>query len=235
MVQGLNKEYIFEKQECILKYKNLIKDKQKESNIIILAYCIMNNHAHFLIYSKTSEDLGKYMQKLNTAYGIFYNKNMKRVGFVYRNRYKSQNISSIKQLYNCLAYIHNNPVKAKMVKKACDYKYSSYNEFLSHKEIINEESIKLIFGNNRNYKEQFINMHYANKEENFLDIKDKNIEDYIKEVEKRYNKRITELVNQHELIEQIIKDARKYTDVTIRELAKILCMSKSKIGNYVKK
>ena len=133
IVQGINKEYIFEKEEYIEKYKELIIKKLDESNVIILAYCIMNNHAHLLIFSEKSEYVGKYMQRLNTSYSQFYNKINNRVGYVFRNRYYSQDILTAQQLYNCLRYIHNNPVKAGITRTMKGYKYSSYNEFLGKK------------------------------------------------------------------------------------------------------
>ena len=61
MVQGINKEYIFNTEQNMKKYQKLIKKKLENSNITILAYCIMNNHAHFLIYSENVSNLSKYM------------------------------------------------------------------------------------------------------------------------------------------------------------------------------
>ena len=99
IVQGINKNYIFEKREDKEKYRNLIKKKLEESNIVVLAYCIMGNHTHFLIYSEKSEYLSKYMQRLNTTYSQFYNRKNKRVGYVFKDRYNSQEILNIKHLY----------------------------------------------------------------------------------------------------------------------------------------
>ena len=62
MVQGINKEYIFDTDFNIKKYIELIVSKIYRSNIEILAYCIMNNHAHFLIYCEKIEELSKFMQ-----------------------------------------------------------------------------------------------------------------------------------------------------------------------------
>ena len=52
IVQGINKEYIFQGNKYMKKYKEIIVDKKKESKVAILAYCIMSNHAHFLLYSE---------------------------------------------------------------------------------------------------------------------------------------------------------------------------------------
>ena len=139
VVKGISKEYIFEKEEYMKEYKKIISKKLETSNINILAYCIMNNHAHFLIYSP--------------------NRTNKREGYVFKDRYHSQEILNQKHLYSCLRYIHNNPVKAKIVRTMNEYKYSSYNEFLGKKYIINDKSINILFDKNKNFNEQFNFIH----------------------------------------------------------------------------
>ena len=74
IVQGLNKEYIFYENYYKERYKQLLIKESKSNNIKIIAYCIMNNHAHILIKTNNIHELGKYMQCLNTKYGKYYNK-----------------------------------------------------------------------------------------------------------------------------------------------------------------
>ena len=236
IVQGINKEYIFNDKNEIYMYKYLILKKLKESKVKILAYCIMNNHTHFLMYSKEIEDLSKYMQKLNTAYSRFYNSYNNRVGYVFRDRFYSQEIISKKQLYNCLRYIHNNPVKAKICKRPENYEYSSYNEFMKSnlREIIDIQGINLLFETNKKFKEQFLNIHNSLQEDEFYDIKDKSIKDYIKESEIEYGISLKYIKEDKKKLKQFIKNARKETDVTIQKLAEILGISKTTVGRYSK-
>ena len=128
ITQGINKEYIFDKPEDIKYYiKNMYRLKEK-LDVQIIAYCIMNNHAHILIKTNNIHELGKYMQCLNTKYGKYYNKKYNRIGYVFRDRYKSEGIYSEKQLYNCIQYIYNNPVKAGICVKPEEYPYSNYRK-----------------------------------------------------------------------------------------------------------
>lgn len=237
IVQGINRKYIFNQPEFINKYKQIILSKLEKSNITILAYCIMNNHAHFLIFSEKCEYLSKFMQRVNTTYSQYYNKTNNRVGYVFRDRYYTQDILDQKQLYSCLKYIHNNPVKANICSSMSKYKYSSYNEFIGEKVIINENSINLLFGNSKDYKEKFYLIHNSenNNEFCFNDIKDKEIKDFIIEIEKKYNKNIKELKKDRNILKKLIQDARNETDVTLIELANIFDLSKSSIYNYCKK
>lgn len=124
ITQGIKKEFIFEKENYKKEYIKLMKEALKEQqNFQILAYCIMDNHAHFLIHTENIEALSKVMSKVNTAYGIFYNKCEKRVGYVFRNRYYTQEIMDESHLYNTVVYIHRNPVKANMVNDMSQYTY----------------------------------------------------------------------------------------------------------------
>lgn len=240
MSQGINQEYIFNKKSYIEKYKELMFKKSKNLDINILAYCIMNNHVHILINTNKISDLSKYMQKLNTTYSNFYNKINKRVGYVFRDRFLSQEILSEKQLFCCMRYIHYNPVKAGIVKFVSDYQYSSYNEFIGKRYIINDNCIKIIFSDLNNYKKMFYELHNIDNkicDEDFIDIKikDKEIKEYIKYVENKYKLQAKQIKTNKELLEKVIKTARRTTSATVRELAEILEVSKSTISNYEKK
>lgn len=125
IAQGINKEYIFKNEQYINEYKKLLKKYSKEDNVNILAYCIMNNHVHLLIYVENTLSMSKFMQHTNSKYGNYYNYKENRVGFVFRNRFLSEPIFDKNYLLNCIVYIHNNPVKARMVLNAKDYMFSS--------------------------------------------------------------------------------------------------------------
>ena len=128
MTQGINKNYIFDDPVDIKYYINIMYELQQEYKLNIIAYCIMNNHAHFLMEVDKIEELSKFMQRLNLKYGLYYNRKYSRVGFVFRNRYKSEGIYNEEHLYNCIQYIYDNPVKAGICKKASEYPYSNYKE-----------------------------------------------------------------------------------------------------------
>lgn len=59
ITQGINKSYIFEKQEDIKYYIKIMYNLLEEQNIKMLAYCIMNNHAHMLIEAKKIKNFPK--------------------------------------------------------------------------------------------------------------------------------------------------------------------------------
>lgn len=126
MVQGINQEYIFNTQKNKQEYLELLYANNKDVKII--AYCIMDNHAHILVETDVIYNMQTWMKKVNTSYAIYYNKKNDRVGYVFRNRYKSQSIKNEKHLYLCIEYIHNNPIKAGICEKKEKYTFSSYSK-----------------------------------------------------------------------------------------------------------
>lgn len=169
IVQGINREYIFKENKLKLIYKSMLKKNLLNTSIKILAYCIMDNHAHILMYSENINEISQVMLKTNTSYAMLYNRNNHRVGYVFRSRYYTQSILNEHHLFNCISYIHQNPSKAGIVKDFSEYKYSSYLEFLYKKDLITSESIKLIFGSSEKYIDTFNEIH---KIEDIEDIKD---------------------------------------------------------------
>ena len=71
-------------------------------------------------------------------------------------------------------------------------------------------------------------------DEKFIDIKEKDILEFIQEIEKKYDKRAKDVREEKEILKYVIKEARSQTDVKIEELARILDISKSTVWNYSK-
>ena len=187
----------------------------------MLAYCIMSNHAHFLIYREKCEELSKFMQKLNTSYAVYYNKAKDRVGFVFRNRYNTQEILNQGQLYTCLRYIHNNPVKAKICKEMKDYPYSSYNEFFDrNSKFITDKSLKILFGRVISYEKVFQSIH---QKQSIYDMMEKeDINEFMQKVVCRYSIEINKIKKHKEILEIVIKEAKERTNASIEEIAEII-------------
>lgn len=93
----------------------------------------MSNHVHLCLYYDNIKNLSKFMHIINSDFARYYNFVRSRVGYVFRNRYYTQEIRNQTQLFNTIAYIHKNPVSANIVNDASQYKFSSYNEYLKRR------------------------------------------------------------------------------------------------------
>lgn len=160
MVQGINREYIFDTEYNKSKYLQFLRKYYKEFEIEIIAYCIMDNHVHMMLYSKDIQNISKFMHRVNSSYAKYYNEKNDRVGYVFRDRFKSIPIITREQLYLCIKYIHMNPVKAGIVKKEKDYKFSSYNDYLQKTGFIHQQILDFIFNSSNNYIQKFKSIEY---------------------------------------------------------------------------
>lgn len=227
MIQGINREYIFEKPEYKYQYIKYFKDSLKNKNVKLIAYCVMDNHAHMLIFSNFIEELSQIMSSVNTKYAIYYNKKMNRCGYVYRDRYKSEIIIDSSHLANCIKYIHNNPVKANICNLPSEYRYSSYNDFLNKK--IDYEISNVLYDE---IIENTIPIVDDNDKYNFIDVDDRikfeNPEDVLKE----YNN--YEYMNK-ERIYNIIKDIKNRCNISNDEIITLLNIKRSSFYYILKK
>lgn len=208
ITQGINKSYIFEKSEDIKYHIKTMYKLSAQHEIKIIAYCIMNNHVHMLIETDDIKELSKYMQRLNTTYAKYYNKKYNRVGYVFRDRYKSEGIYSEEQLYNCIKYIYDNPVKAGICNRPEEYPYSNYKKI------------------NKNLKENYI----------FIDIEDdkKTSEEVIEDYLTENDVKLEELKNDKIRLKEIIVILKKKYNFSLREIAEKMMLGREKIRRIYK-
>lgn len=79
MVQGINREYIFKDNVYKSIYLKQIYENTQKFDIKIVAYCIMDNHAHLVLKPNDVLKLSKCMQKINLKFSIMYNSDNNRV------------------------------------------------------------------------------------------------------------------------------------------------------------
>ena len=91
------------------------------------AYCLMSNHYHLLIETGTPS-LSKGMKYINGSYTQAYNRMHNRVGHLFQGRYQAVLVEKDSYLLELARYIVLNPVRARMVRSAKDYQWSSYRE-----------------------------------------------------------------------------------------------------------
>ncbi len=228
MSQGINKEFIFKDDKDIMVYKRLIK-KYKRELVKIIAYCVMNNHVHILIYADEINNLTKFMHKINTIYAMYYNQKYKRVGYVFRDRYRSEIIESQYYLKQCIDYIHLNPVKAKLCEKPEDYEYSSYNEYIKNKYSITDKLDKSEVSNER------INYKIENVKEEFIEneTKKEKCRRIIKNFLDKNNMTKNQMLENQEKTKELILKLRKIGGISYRNIEEELGIKKDKLRRLI--
>ena len=162
IVRGLNKLAVFKDKREKIRILNLIRENFKEYNVKIYAYCIMSNHFHLLLQAEL-KDLSAFM--------------------VFQDRFRSQCVEEESYFWNCVRYIHLNPVKAGICRDMEEYKCSSISEYYQVQDeedrILWEGVLRISrkrFGNKRT----FIDFHNMKDRDFFIDVPE---EEFMQRVE----------------------------------------------------
>jgi hypothetical protein len=99
------------------------------NKVELLAFCLMPNHIHMLVYVRQTGAMGRFMRSVMTSYSRYFNKKYKRTGPLFESRYKASMISDESYLEHISRYIHLNP------KQWRDYEYSSLPYYLQQDEV----------------------------------------------------------------------------------------------------
>lgn len=225
IVQGINKEYIFEEKDDKNKYLSLLKKYYKKYKIDIICYCIMDNHTHLILYSDNINNISEFMRIVNSLYAMYYNKRRNRVGYVFRDRYKSVLILDRRQLLRCIKYIHMNPVEANIVKNESEYEYSSYKDYINNSGFLNQRILDFLFLKSQDYIEKFKKIEY-------IDIYNKKIclNDVLEEFLFKEKKNINQIKSDKKILIEFIKylEVKQYK-YSKQELANIFGINKATV------
>ena len=135
-------EFLFYKDENYLYFLKLYKDKVADE-VNTLAYCLLQNHFHFLIETPESADsakISKCFSRLFQSYSQAINRQQNRYGSLFCKPFKRKRIDSSEYLNRTIAYIHQNPQLHELVDDFREYRWSSYKSHLSDKETLLERS-----------------------------------------------------------------------------------------------
>jgi len=102
-----------------------IKKVRDRYNWLCHGYSLMDNHYHLIIETPEG-NLSKGMRQLNGVYTQAFNKRHKRAGHIFQGRYKAILIEKESHLLEVCRYVVLNPVRAGMVQRPDEWKWSSY-------------------------------------------------------------------------------------------------------------
>lgn len=109
-------------------YKSFVQLMQRactRTPMRVLAYCLMPNHVHFVLWPHAADDMSRWMHWLFTSHVVRYNKVRGISGRVWQGRFKAFPIEQDRHLITVLRYVERNPVRANLVATAVDWEWSS--------------------------------------------------------------------------------------------------------------
>ena len=234
MLRGINQQQIFEDTEDCDKFIQILQESKAVSDFKIFAYCLMSNHIHLLIKFE-KEPIEQVFKRIGARYVYWFNVKYQRVGHLFQDRFKSEPVENDEYFLTVLRYIHQNPVKAGICKKVEDYKYSSYQEYITKPWLVDTD-----FTFNMISKSEFVRY---NNEANFdkcLEIEDTPKIRVTDEQAKRIIKKVSNCENSAEFqkLDSISRDeyiaSFKQNGLSIRQISRLTGISKGLVEKCLK-
>jgi len=142
--RGNYKQKTFSDDTDYIRYSEWLSEYCKRWELSIFVYCLMPNHVHFIAVPHNIDSLAKTFNTCHMRYSQYYNKKNNNRGHLWQGRFYSCALDE-GHLYEAMRYIENNPVRAKLVKKPEDWKWSSARYHL------NKAKSDLVLKNIENY------------------------------------------------------------------------------------
>jgi putative transposase len=127
--RGNNRQLIFFERDNYIYFLRQLRNHLIENGVDLIAYCLMPNHYHLLVYLKTDR-FSQLMQSFTLSYVKALNKRYQRVGSLFQGRFEAIHVDREEYLLHLTRYIHLNPVRANIVEKAENWEFSSYQEYI---------------------------------------------------------------------------------------------------------
>jgi putative transposase len=122
---------VFHKQDDYAAFLRLLPLAGERLPVRVLAFCLMPNHFHLVLWPHADGDLGRFMQWLLTCHVRRYHRHYDSSGHVWQGRFKAFPIQQDEHLLAVLRYVERNPLRACLVERAQDWTWSSLHERLA--------------------------------------------------------------------------------------------------------
>lgn len=146
--RGINKGAVFLDDEDRYHFRRLLRDALRSADIALHAFVLMDNHVHLLLTASNGRELSGAMRRLGQCHVQAFNLRHRRCGALWQGRFKSCLVQSERYLLNVMRYIEMNPVRATMVQRPEDYRWSSVHTHLARARdpLVSPHSVYLALG-----------------------------------------------------------------------------------------
>jgi REP-associated tyrosine transposase len=113
----------------------MLRSAIQRYQVAVHGFSLMTTHTHLLLTPATEHGTSKAMQQLGICYVMYFNHKYNRVGTLWTGRYRAKPINDERYWLTCLRYIEQNPVRASMVVRPDQYRWSSYRAHTSASDV----------------------------------------------------------------------------------------------------
>ena len=125
--RGNNRSVCFYAEEDYRRYLGELTGLSQRFGCAIHAYVLMTNHVHLLLTPEEADGPAQMMKHLGQRYVQYINRTQARSGTLWEGRFRSCLTQSEDYVLACYRYIELNPVRAGMVRRPHDYRWTSYH------------------------------------------------------------------------------------------------------------
>jgi putative transposase len=123
--RGNGRAEVFHKESDYAAFLDLMVEANERLPLRILGYMLMPNHFHLVLWPRGDGDLSRWMQWLLTSHVRRYHRHYHGSGHVWQGRFKAFPIEQDEHLLTVLRYVERNPLRAKLVRRAEAWGWSS--------------------------------------------------------------------------------------------------------------
>jgi putative transposase len=118
---------LFKKEQDFAAFERVLIEAHRRTPIRILDWCIMGNHFHLVLWPRLDGELTRFMRWLTLTHAQRWKHAHNAVGWghLYQGRFKSLPVQADDHLLTLLRYVHRNPLAARLVTRAQDWRWSS--------------------------------------------------------------------------------------------------------------
>lgn len=129
ILRGNARQDVFADERDRLRFYDILGTSAERFRYRILAFCLMGNHVH-LMMQVGDVPLSRIMQNVSLRYTRWFNWRHQKCGHLFQGRYKAILVDADAYLLELAAYLHLNPVRAKLADDPAAYRWSSHRAYL---------------------------------------------------------------------------------------------------------
>lgn len=145
--RGVERRQLFAEPRDYGRFLHLVDAALVKAPVELYAYALMPNHWHLLLRTPSPTRLSQFMHRVTWRHAAVFRKDSKTegLGYVYQGRYRAHYIDTEERYLATLRYIEANPLRAGLVQRAEEWRWSSLRERLRSPKRISDGPLPLPF------------------------------------------------------------------------------------------
>ena len=143
VVQGKRLDELFHHESDRELYLEILLKYKAQTGIKLYAFCILKNHVHLVIEEMPDESISSFMRRVGVSFSYWYRKkyDLPRGEILFRGRYLSEPLETEEAVLAVVRHIHQEPVRAGLVRSMEAYKWSSYRLYLKPGDLVDRRLV----------------------------------------------------------------------------------------------